>query len=296
MPNKNRPSSGFIKDQIALCSPAPADHDLTLVIPAYNEESRLPRTLEELSRYLCDWGVDFRVVVVDDGSRDNTANVARAFDGRYSTIRQPNGGKGSAVRNGILAATGRIVAFTDADLPYDLSALKTAYDVIHAQQSDVVFGSRDLSESASLVERRFLRTVASAMFRHIVTVLVSREVRDTQCGLKIFSRAAAQAIFSRATIDGFAFDAETVFLAHCLRLRIRKVPVTLVNDYASTISLTRNAIPMLIDVLRVRWRAIRGRYDLGIPSHPGMETFQADQSSENTSDCGHQINDRSAIS
>jgi len=132
----------------------------------------------------------------------------------------------------------------------------------HAGQADAVFGSRDMSDSASLVERQFLRTLASGAFRGIVTFLVSRQVRDTQCGLKIFSRSAAQAIFSRTKINGFAFDAEAVFLAHCLDLRIQKVPVTLVNEYASTISLSRNAIPMLLDVIRVRWRALRGEYDL----------------------------------
>lgn len=239
-----------------------SDHDLTVVIPAYNEESRLPKTLTEAAEYLDQWGIDYRVIVVDDGSRDNTATLAQAYGPRFSTIRQPNGGKGSAVRKGLLAATGRVVAFTDADLPYDLDSLKAAYDSVLAGQADVVFGSRDMSDSASLVERQILRTLASSIFRGIVTFLVSRQVRDTQCGLKIFSRPAARAIFSRATINGFAFDAEAVFLAHCLNLRIQKVPVTLINEYASTISLSRNAIPMLMDVVKVRWRALRGEYNL----------------------------------
>ena len=240
---------------------AASDHDLTLVIPAYNEETRLPRTLTDAAAYLDQWGIDYRVIVVDDGSKDNTGTLSAGYGPRFSTIRQPNGGKGSAVRNGLLSATGRIVAFTDADLPYDLAALKTAYEIVNAEQSDAVFGCRDMSESASLVERQFWRTVASSVFRGIVTFLVSRQIRDTQCGLKIFSRTAARAIFSRTTIKGFAFDAEAVFLAHCLKLRITKVPVTLINEYASTISLSRNAIPMLLDVMRVRWRALMGKYD-----------------------------------
>jgi dolichyl-phosphate beta-glucosyltransferase len=233
---------------------APSDHDLTIIIPAYNEESRLPKTLTDAAAYLDDWGIDYRVIVVDDGSKDKTSELASQYGWRFSTIRQPNGGKGSAVRKGLLAATGRIVAFTDADLPYDLTSLKAACEIINAGQSDAVFGSRDMSDSASLV--------ASTVFRGIVTFLVSRQIRDTQCGLKIFSRSAARAIFSRATINGFAFDAEAVFLAHCLKLRLQKVPVTLVNEYASTISLSRNAIPMLMDVVRVRLRAMRGEYNL----------------------------------
>lgn len=249
--------------QLAARQPAGSpDHDLTVVIPAYNEESRLPKTLTDAATYLDQWGIDYRVIVVDDGSRDGTAALSDSYGPRFSTIRQPNGGKGSAVRKGLLAATGRVVAFTDADLPYDLASLKSAYETVAAGNADAVFGSRDMDESTSLVERQFLRTLASSIFRGVVTFLVSRQVRDTQCGLKIFSRSAAHAIFSRTKINGFAFDAEAVFLAHCLDLRIQKVPVTLINEYASTISLSRNAIPMLVDVVKVRWRAIRGEYHL----------------------------------
>lgn len=240
---------------------SPTDHDLTLVIPAYNEESRLPKTLTDAAVFLDRWGIDYRVIVVDDGSKDNTAKLAEQYGSRFSTIRQPNGGKGSAVQNGLLAATGRVVAFTDADLPYDLVSLKAAYDIVSQGEADAVFGSLDMDDSANLVERQFLRTLASQVFRGIVTLLVSRQIRDTQCGLKVFSRSAARAIFSRSTIKGFAFDAEAVFLAHCLKLRLQKVPVTLINEYASTISLSRNAIPMLMDVVRVRWRALKGQYD-----------------------------------
>ena len=249
----------------------PTDHELTLVIPAYNEESRLPKTLTDAAVFLDQWGIDYRVVVVDDGSKDNTAKLAEQYGPRFSTIRQPNGGKGSAVQNGLMAATGRVVAFTDADLPYDLVSLKAAYDIVSQGEADAVFGSRDMDDSANLVERQFLRTLASQVFRGIVTLLVSRQIRDTQCGLKVFSRSAARAIFSRSTIKGFAFDAEAVFLAHCLKLRLQKVPVTLINEYASTISLSRNAIPMLMDVVRVRWRAMKGQYDLQ-SNDPGLKT------------------------
>ncbi len=236
------------------------DHDLTLVIPAYNEKSRLPKTLAETRAYLDSWGVDYRVVVVDDGSRDATSTLTSDYGKRFSTIRQANGGKGSAVRNGMLAARGRIVAFTDADLPYDLGALKSGYQSIDAGRCDVVFGSRTVQGAASHVERRWLRTVASIVFRTMMTMLVSRRITDTQCGLKIFNRFAAQKIFSRTTINGFAFDAEVIFLVHKLNLSFETVPVTLVNEYASTISLFHNAIPMLLDVVGVRWHSIRGGY------------------------------------
>lgn len=236
------------------------DHDLTLVIPAYNEESRLPQTLTDTKSYLDSWGINYRVIVVDDGSKDATATLTQAHGLRFSTISQSNAGKGSAVRNGLLAARGRVVAFTDADLPYDLDALKSAYQTIRAGQRHVVFGSRTMKGAASHVERRWMRTIASSVFRSMMTLLVSRQVTDTQCGLKVFSHHAARKIFSRATVNGFAFDAEVVYLTHLLDLSFETIPVTLVNDYSTTISLTRNAIPMLLDVVNVRLHSIRGGY------------------------------------
>lgn len=238
------------------------DHDLTLIIPAYNEEARLPRTLADTKAYLDDWGINYRVLVVDDGSRDATATLTSGYGRRFSTIRQANGGKGSAVRNGMLAARGRVIAFTDADLPYDLNALKSAYQTINSGKREIVFGSRTAEGAGSHVERRFMRTLASTIFRTCMTLLVSRRITDTQCGLKIFSHRAARQIFSRATINGFAFDAEVVYLTHQLNLSFETVAVTLVNDYATTISLTRNAIPMLMDVIGVRWHSLRGGYHI----------------------------------
>jgi dolichyl-phosphate beta-glucosyltransferase len=239
----------------------PADHDLTIIVPAYNEENRLPATLDGLRTYLDCWGIDYRVLVIDDGSHDGTSRLTAGLGQRFATVSQTNAGKGAAVRNGMLRATGRVVAFTDADLPYDLDGVRAAYDAIDRAECDVGFGARDLRESAVLAPRRFLRTLATWVFRSIVAQLVSRQVTDTQCGLKVFSRIAALEIFSRTTIDGFAFDAEVVFLTHRLGLSFRRIPVTLVNEYGSTISLTRHALPMLLDVIRLRLRALRGEYE-----------------------------------
>lgn len=260
---------------------AAADHDLTIVVPAFNEELRLPATLDGLATYLDPWGVDYRVLVVDDGSQDGTAQLARRWGPRFSTISQVNSGKGAAVRNGILRATGRVVAFTDADLPYDLDALRVAYHLINARQCEVVFGARDLKESTVLAPRRFLRTLAHQVFSGFVQQLISREVTDTQCGLKIFSRRAANEIFSRTTIDGFAFDAEVVFLTSRLSLPFRRIPVTLINEYASTISLTRHALPMVWDVVKLRWRARRGDYQLDRVLFPAV-TAQATHEQQGT--------------
>lgn len=236
------------------------DHELTLVIPAYNEEQRLPRTLSAVREFLDDWGIDYRVVVVDNGSSDKTASLTDELDDRFSTLRQPISGKGAAVRSGMLQATGAAVAFTDADLPYDLSALRRGFELVERGDCDVVFGARDVEGASVAVQRRWLRTVASSVFRGIVRRLISRQITDTQCGLKIFSSAAAGQVFSRTTINGFAFDAEVVFLAQRMKLRQACVPVRLINEDGSTLSLTRHALPMLIDVLRIRWQALADEY------------------------------------
>jgi dolichyl-phosphate beta-glucosyltransferase len=239
---------------------APTDHDLTVIVPAYNEEKRLPWTLAELINYLEDWGVDYRVLVADDGSTDSTASLARNLGPRCSTLRvSPQGGKGRAIRMAMLRATGRVLAFTDADLPFQLDALRQGYEWISANHCSVVFGARDIKGAENLAPRRLARRMATTTFRAIVSRFVSREVTDTQCGLKLFARPAALEIFGRATIDGFAFDAEVVMLTHRLGLSFRRVPVTLVNEFASTLSLSRNALPMLLDVMKVWFRERTGK-------------------------------------
>ena len=230
----------------------PADHDLTVIIPAYNEEKRLPWTLAGLTVFLSEWGIDYRILVADDGSTDRTAALTRDLGPRCSTLRMvPQGGKGRAVRTAMLHATGRVLAFTDADLPFKLTALREGYEWIHRGQCDVVFGARDIDGAENVARRRLLRRMATFTFREVVRRMVSHEVTDTQCGLKLFRRRAALEIFARETIDGFAFDAEVVMLAHRLGLPFRRVPVTLVNEFSSTLSLRRNALPMLLDVMRV---------------------------------------------
>jgi dolichyl-phosphate beta-glucosyltransferase len=234
----------------------PTDHALTVIIPAHNEEQRLPWTLEQLTAFLVSHAYDYRILVVDDGSTDWTASIAAEYGPRCSAMRLARqGGKGRAVRNAMLRATGRILAFTDADLPFHLAALQTGYELLNRGQCRVVFGARDLPGSAFLARRHLARQLATHVFRAVVSRLVSRQVTDTQCGLKLFERRAALEIFSRTTIDGFAFDAEVVMLTHRLGLPFQRIPVTLINDYASTLSLRRNAVPMLADVVRLWLRS-----------------------------------------
>ena len=258
----------------------PCDHDLTVIIPAYNEELRLPWTLDQIAIFLNDWGIDFRVLVADDGSSDRTAELTDGLGPRFSTLSlKPQGGKGRAIRTAMLKSTGRVLAFTDADLPFDLAALRRGYEILHGGKSQVVFGARDMAESRHLAPRHWSRQIATQVFRSIVKTLISRQITDTQCGLKLFTRQAALKLFSQVTIDGFAFDAEVVCLTHQLGLSFDRIPVTLINDYASTLSLRRNALPMLAEVLRLWWRANVTQRKLKqqmiyIEGEPGDETVK----------------------
>jgi dolichyl-phosphate beta-glucosyltransferase len=238
------------------------DHDLTLVIPGYNEEKRLPRTLSQVRTYLDQWGIDYRVIVVDDGSRDGTVAAAGGFGPRFSVISlDQNRGKGAAVRSGMLSATGRVAAFTDADLPYSLHSLRAGYELIRDGRCEVAFGARDVQGSRQQVRRRTLRRAASLVFSQIVRFLISRDVTDTQAGLKLFSARASRAIFSRTVIDGFAFDAEVVFLTHHLGFTYQRIAVELINEEASSLSVWRHTLPMLREVFQIRVRALRGAYE-----------------------------------
>jgi dolichyl-phosphate beta-glucosyltransferase len=262
----SRDTSRLPQFPLRLSSLAATDHELTVIIPAYNEEHRLPRSLAALEQFLDATQLDYRVIVADDGSRDRTPQLAAAHGQRFSTVRlAENAGKGRAVRAAMLTATGEVVAFTDADLPFHLAALVQGYEWIHGRQCEVAFGSRQAGAEAHVAQRQFMRKVATRTFRGVVRLLVATDVIDTQCGLKLFSRRAAVEIFSQATIDGFAFDTEVVLLARRLGLSHRVLPVTLVNEEMSTVSLTRHALPMLLDVLKIRARLANRRLAPQLP-------------------------------
>ena len=251
----------------------PADHEFSLVIPAFNEESRLPWTLAELRRFLDASGIDYRVLVADDGSTDGTATLAQTLGTRFSTVSLPrNRGKGDSRAKRHAPRRGKVLAFTDADLPFELESLVEAFELVRDARCEVVFGARDLAQSTHRARRKLSRTVATWLFREVVKRLVSREVTDTQCGLKAFSQRAAREIFSRLTLDGFSFDAEVVFLTQRLGLAFQRIPVNLVREYGSTLSLRRHTIPMLRDIVALWWRN-RHLQELPLPA-PASENVE----------------------
>jgi len=249
--------------------------DLSVVIPAYNEAGRLPEALDGLAAWVASLPWRVELIVVDDGSGDATAAAAAVHPCGCGVIRLVNNsGKGAAVRAGMLAARGRVVAFTDADLPYRMEALEHAYAMIDGGRADVVYGARDLLDSTMAVRRAAHRSLASFSFRLLTGMLISRQIRDTQCGLKAFSRRAAHEVFPRVHTDGFAFDAEAILVARRLGLVAARVPVVLVNEAGSTVSLRRHAPQMLRDIVRSKLRHARapGPKSAAVPRYEVLRT------------------------
>jgi glycosyltransferase involved in cell wall biosynthesis len=234
---------------------------LSVVVPAFQEESRIGTTVERLRRDLgLDWGVE--VVVVDDGSRDGTAEAARRAGADQVLCLPANRGKGAAVRAGMLAARGGVLAFTDADLAYPPAQLVRLMHEVEAGY-DVVIGSRRHVDATTLVRARRLREASGRLFNLLSRVVLLHRYLDTQCGLKAFSAGAGRVMFGKARVDGFAFDVELLYLAELYELSFREVPVELVNSNVSSVRLARDASVMVRDLVRIRRWASGGAYRLG---------------------------------
>jgi dolichyl-phosphate beta-glucosyltransferase len=236
---------------------------LSVVIPAYKEEDDIEATVARVRRELtpiaADGGVE--VVVVDDGSPDATAERARRAGADQVLRLEPNQGKGAAVRTGMLAAHGRCIAFTDADLSYAPHQIARLLERIEAGY-DVVVGSRKHTETRTLVENRRLREVGGRVINLFTSLVLLGQYLDTQCGLKAFRSDVAQLVFSRTVIDGFAFDVEVFHLVERYRLTLDEVPVELVNSQRSTVKVVRDAFRLVRDLFRIRRRARRGGYEV----------------------------------
>lgn len=239
---------------------------LSVVIPAFREEGRIAATVATVRSALRDVS-PLEIVVVDDGSGDQTAEEARAAGADAVLAQQQNRGKGAAVRAGMLAASGRVVAFTDADLSYAPDQLATLLARVE-EGWDVVVGSRKHVDTTTLVKARRLRELTGRVFNLLSELVLLGQYRDTQCGLKAFRGDVAELIFSRTRVDRFAFDVEVFHLAERYRLSVLEVPVSLRNTAESTISVGRDSIQMVLDLLRIRRWAGRGYYDGPVPQ-PG---------------------------
>ena len=241
---------------------APGAVRLSVVVPAYREEDRIAASIAEIRTALASVAADggLEVVVVDDGSDDDTAGEAERA-GADAVVRQhPNQGKGAAVRAGMLAATGRAVAFTDADLAYAPEQILLLLDGIE-QGWDVVVGSRQHVDTRTVVRAGRLREVGGRVINVLTSIALLGRYRDTQCGLKAMRSDVARLVFGHARIDGFAFDVEVFALVERYRLTLAEVPVEVVNSSRSTVNVARDAARLVRDLFRIRRWARLGYYE-----------------------------------
>ena len=235
---------------------------LSVIVPAFHEErigDTVRRLRHDLDKIEQDGGVE--IIVVDDGSHDETAARAEAA-GADQVLRQPvNRGKGAAVRAGMLAARGRTRAFTDADLSYPPDQLVGLLHEVEAGW-DVVVGSRRHTDTTTLVKAGRLREIGGRGINALTRLVLLGEHRDTQCGIKAFRGDVADIIFHHSHVDGFAFDVEVFHLVERYRLSLTEVPVRVENSSRSTVHVARDALRLVRDLFRIRgWSAI-GVYDL----------------------------------
>jgi dolichyl-phosphate beta-glucosyltransferase len=235
----------------------------SIVIPAFNEGARISGALESVIGCVRERGWSAEVVVVDDGSRDGTADLVRSFAAKAPEVRllqnPGNRGKGYSVRHGILQSLGEVVMFTDADLSAPIEEAEGLFAAI-ADGADIAIGSRWLERTRQTIRQPFYRQFFGRCFNGVTRAVMGLPYADTQCGFKAFTRAAAQTVFQLQTIERWGFDPEILFIALKRGYRVAEVPVSWAHDERSRISYLKDGMRMLEDIAVVRWNALLGRY------------------------------------
>jgi dolichyl-phosphate beta-glucosyltransferase len=251
----------------------------SIVIPAYNEGVRLGPTLERVLAYIHAQQWDAEVIVVNDGSRDNTADVVRAFaekDAALRLVENPgNRGKGYSVRNGMLNARGHIVLFSDADLS---SPIEEAPKLLSALNSgaDIAIGSRWLRAETQTQRQPLHRQIFGRIFNLMLRITLGLKFKDTQCGFKAFKQSAVQAIFPLQRIERWGFDPEILFLARKFGFKVREVPVAWGHSGDTRIHPLIDGSRMFLEMLHVRWNNLTGKYDRNHGPAPQAEESISD--------------------
>lgn len=238
--------------------------DLSIIIPAYNEEKRLPDTLETIFNYCNARRLQFEIIVVNDGSRDATRDVVLKKAARLGRITlldtAGNRGKGFSVRGAaILEAEGREILFTDADLSTPIEEYEKLREAL-ARGADIAIASRDIRGAQVERHQPWYREMMGKIFNQLMKLIVGLPFHDTQCGFKLFSREAARAVFPRLALDRFAFDVEILWVARKLGLETAEIPVRWVNSLQSRVNPLRDSSHMLLDLFRIRWNDLTKKY------------------------------------
>ena len=236
----------------------------SIVIPAYNESARLAASLDSVLAYVHRQGWDAEVIVVNDGSRDNTADIVRSYAANEPMLRlvenPGNRGKGYSVRNGMLHAEGRIILFSDADLSSPIEEAPKLFDALNAG-ADIAIGSRWLRAETQTQRQPWYRQLFGRIFNLLLRMTLGLQFADTQCGFKAFKRPAAQAIFPLQKIERWGFDPEILFLARKLGFKVQEIPVAWGHSGGTRINPLVDGAKMFQEMLRVRWYSISGAYD-----------------------------------
>jgi dolichyl-phosphate beta-glucosyltransferase len=233
---------------------------LSVVIPAYNEENRLTETLEIIIQYLSVQEYPWEIIIVDDGSKDKTAEVAESMSCPNLRVikHNPNQGKGAAVKTGMLAAVGQYRLFCDSDNATPFEEIEKLWPVI--DEKTVVIGSRYMKGSQIVIEQTFLRRLLSRLGNILIQIILLPGLPDTQCGFKMFTAEAAERIFSRQTISRWGFDMEILYLARKLGYKVRQVPVNWYDRAGSKVQSSKVFLKTFSELFRIRWNSLVGKY------------------------------------
>jgi len=236
----------------------------SIIIPAYNESERIGPTLEGVLTHVAERGWDAEVIVVDDGSEDDTAEIVRRYAAQNPCLRllqnPGNRGKGYSVRNGMLRARGEVLMFSDADLSSPMDESDKLFAAIE-EGADIAIGSRWLRRDLQTQEQPIHRQIMGRIFNLVVRIILGLSFKDTQCGFKAFSRTAANAIFPLQKIERWGFDPELLYLAHKLGFKVVEVPVEFAHSTGTRISPLSDGSRMLGEMLQVRWNGLSGKYE-----------------------------------
>ncbi len=235
----------------------------SIVIPAYNESERICHGLDHVLEYIRQQQWEAEIIVVNDGSRDDTAELVRGYAARHPSVRlvenPGNRGKGYSVRHGMSEAAGAVLLFTDADLSAPITEAGKLCAAL-AEGADVAIGSRWMDPALQTERQPLFRQAAGRIFNLLLRLLLGLRYKDTQCGFKAFTRRAAGLIFPRQHIERWGFDPEILFIAAKQRLTVREVPVRWAHDERSKISPLRDGTRMFGEMLKIRWNGLCGRY------------------------------------
>lgn len=231
---------------------------LSVIVPAYNEERRLPPTLIEMIDYLDEQKYSYEIIVVDDGSTDQTSQVVEKFEKIRSQVRliklAKNRGKGHAVKTGALNAKGQFILFNDADGSTPISEVSKLLFTIKDAKADITFGSRAKQNGNTEIKAHFHRVIIGRTFNLLVNLLLIKGVKDTQCGFKLFTKEAAREVFTRQTIEGFNFDVELLYLAKINDFKFTEVPVNWHSTPGSKVNLITDSLIMFFTLFVIKYR------------------------------------------